>query len=48
MLRLNLFTYRELLAWLRAPFGPPGDADPGPAVEQLAFSFAGLGQLHHA
>jgi hypothetical protein len=48
MLRLNLFTYRDLLPWLQAPFGPPGDADPGPAVEQLAFSFPGLGQLHHA
>ena len=48
MLRLNLFTYRELLAWLRAPFGLPGDSDPGPTVEQLALSFPGLGQLHNS
>jgi len=47
MLRLNLFTYRELLDWLRQPFGPPVDPA-APVVEQLAFSFAGLGQLHNS
>ena len=34
MLRLNLFAHRDLLAWLREPFGPP------PELE------ANVGQLH--
>jgi len=42
MLRLNLFTYRELLEWLDNPFGLPPIVPEGP--EQLEFSFADLGQ----
>jgi hypothetical protein len=37
MLRLNLFTYRDLLDWLHKPFGTPPMV-PGP--EQLALSLA--------
>jgi Transposase DDE domain len=35
MLRLNLFTYRDLLRWLENPFGTPPLV---PASEQLSFS----------
>jgi len=41
MLRMNLFTYRELRAWLDNPFGTPPIV-PGP--EQLALPIAGIGQ----
>jgi hypothetical protein len=41
MLRLNLFTYRDLKKWLADPLGtPPTVPDP----EQLQLSFQGLGQ----
>jgi hypothetical protein len=44
MLRLNLFTYRKLLDWLREPFGqPPGREDDG-AGEQLEIPLSGFGQ----
>jgi len=29
MLRLNLFTYRDLLEWLIRPFGPPAQTTAG-------------------
>jgi hypothetical protein len=35
MIRLNLFTYRDLLAWLDDPFTPP---DVGPADFQLSLA----------
>jgi Domain of unknown function (DUF4372)/Transposase DDE domain len=41
MLRLNLFTYRALLAWLHDPFGTPPVV---PAPEQLPLPMAGVGQ----
>lgn len=38
LLRMNLFSHRDLWAWLNAPFeGPPGIDDP----EQAAFDFPG-------
>lgn len=37
MLRLNLFTYRDLLDWLHNPFGTPPLV---PSAEQLAFPMA--------
>jgi hypothetical protein len=44
MLRLNLFTYRDLMEWLHNPFGTPpvspGQDDP----EQLSLAFPGFGQ----
>ncbi len=44
MLRLNLFTYRPLHDWLRAPFGQP-NPPPGPEVGiQLELPLFGLGQ----
>lgn len=44
MLRLNLFTYRDLLDWLHAPFGqPPGLPDDGAGL-QLELPFAEFGQ----
>src|SRR5205085_2491104 len=41
MLRMNLFTYRELRAWLDNPFGTPPI---GPGPKQLALPIAGIGQ----
>ena len=41
MLRLNLFTYRNLPQWLRNPFGTPPLV---PQLEQLTLDLAGLGQ----
>ena len=41
MLRLNLFTYRELEAWLHDPFGTPPLV---PSSEQLALPLPSLGQ----
>ncbi len=44
MLRMNLLVYRDLLEWLRAPFGqPPGVADDGAGV-QLEIPLSGFGQ----
>ncbi len=44
MLRLNLFTYRDLQDWLRAPFGqPPGPSEDDVGV-QLQIPFAEFGQ----
>jgi hypothetical protein len=42
MLRLNLFTYRDLIEWIHNPFGSPPIVPDGP--EQLLFSFADSGQ----
>ena len=42
MLRLNLFTYRDLLQWLKEPFGPP--LDPASTAVQLHLSLPGFGQ----
>ncbi len=42
MLRMNLFTYRDLLEWIHNPFGLPPIIPYG--HEQLFFSFADLGQ----
>jgi len=42
MLRLNLFTYRDLSDWINAPFGTP-PLDPGGV--QLVLALSGLGQL---
>src|SRR5215470_12354272 len=39
MLRLNLFTYRDLRAWLDNPFGTVPLA---PLPEQLSFHFSGF------
>ena len=44
MLRLNLFTYRDLLEWLQEPFGPPPPPTEDPEVVQLHFPRLGLGQ----
>jgi hypothetical protein len=41
LLRLNLFTYRDLKEWLAKPLETP----PLPPPEQLAFELPGLGQL---
>ena len=41
MLRMNLFTYRNLPQWLRNPFGTPPLV---PQLEQLTLDLAGLGQ----
>lgn len=41
MLRLNLFTYRDLEEWLDDPFRTPPETSP---PEQFALNFAGLGQ----
>ena len=43
MLRLNLFTYRDLMAWLKEPFGPPPEEEEGNA-RQLLLALPGLGQ----
>lgn len=42
MLRLNLFTYRDLLQWLQEPFGPPSAPQIG--ATQLLLPLPGLGQ----
>lgn len=42
LLRLNLFTYRDLKEWLDKPFDTPPILPP---IEQLGFAFAGPGQL---
>ena len=42
MLRLNLFTYRELMAWLKEPFGPPPDLET--TAGQLHLPLPGFGQ----
>ena len=44
MVRLNLFTYQELLLWLSSPFGPPPVPDESAQVVQLSFAFPGFGQ----
>lgn len=44
MLRNNLFTYRDLVAWLNDPFNTP-QQPPGPV--QLSFNFSGFGQPVH-
>ena len=44
MLRLNLFTYRDLLQWLKEPFGPPLDPEAGSGAVQLHLSLPGFGQ----
>jgi hypothetical protein len=41
MLRLNLFTYRDFMAWLHNPFGTPPLT---PEPSQLNLSFTALGQ----
>jgi hypothetical protein len=41
MLRLNLFTYRDLKEWLNDPYRTPPDTSP---PEQFTFDFVGLGQ----
>jgi IS4 transposase len=41
MLRLNLFTYRDLTDWLHDPFETPPI---GPGLEQLVLPLPGLGQ----
>lgn len=43
MLRLNLFSYRDLFLWLQQPFGPPTPAVAAVPV-QLHFSWPGVGQ----
>jgi hypothetical protein len=46
LLRLNLFSYRDLKEWLRNPLGTPPLV---PAPQQLVFAMPGLGQpdSHH-
>jgi len=44
MLRLNLFTYRDLLDWLHDPFGTPPLSPEDDAIEQLVLAFPGFGQ----
>lgn len=44
MLRMNLFTYRDLRAWLRAPFGQPTGPFPPEIGVQLEIPLPGLGQ----
>ena len=39
MLRLNLFTYRELMQWLHDPFGTPPDLPEAGAPVQLTLDF---------
>ena len=38
LLRMNLFTYRDLWAWLDQPFGIPPQGKPTPHQEFLAFA----------
>jgi hypothetical protein len=42
MLRLNLFTYRDLEEWIHNPFGLPPIAPAG--AEQLLFLLPSFGQ----
>ena len=44
MLRLNLFTYRDLKEWILQPFGTPPEAKPEPAIVQLALNLEVIGQ----
>ena len=44
MLRLNLFTYRDLMAWLKEPFGPPLDPEADSEAVQLYLLLPGFGQ----
>ena len=41
MLRMNLFTYRDLGTWIDDPFDTPPEV---PGHAQLTFSLQGLGQ----
>ncbi len=41
MLRMNLFTYRDLLQWLQEPFGTPPIL---PSAQQLSLTFSLVGQ----
>jgi IS4 transposase len=45
LLRMNLFTYRDLWAWLDQPFGIPPQAERLPRQEVL--SFVSFGQQNH-
>jgi len=47
MLRLNLFTYRDLLQWLKEPFGPPPRPTEDSGAAQLRFPGLQLGQPHN-
>jgi hypothetical protein len=38
MLRMNLFTHRDLMAWLNAPFATPPDPGEIPAQSVLVFN----------
>jgi hypothetical protein len=44
MLRLNLFTYRNLREWIAMPFGPPPPIPDENEGIQLELHFPGLGQ----
>ena len=44
MLRLNLFTYRDLMQWLHNPFGTPPLPPEPDGLEQLSLIFPGFGQ----
>jgi hypothetical protein len=44
MLRLNLFTYRDLKEWLLQPFGTPPEVLPQPEIVQLALDLQIIGQ----
>ena len=44
MLRLNPFTYRDMLEWLKEPFGPPSVPEAGSGALQLHLSLPGFGQ----
>lgn len=44
LLRLNLFTYRDLDQWLRNPFDVPPWQPGEDAIEQLSLAFPGFGQ----
>ena len=44
MLRLNLFTYRDLLQWLKEPFGPPLPPTEDSEAAQLYFPGLQFGQ----
>jgi hypothetical protein len=38
LLRMNLFTYRDLWTWLHQPFGTPPQTHPLPQQEVLAYA----------
>jgi hypothetical protein len=44
MLRLNLFTYRNLKEWLLQPFGTSPESSPKPEIVQLALDLQIIGQ----